>query len=71
MKMEKEPGIAPERKMTVRDVAQQEVVSARTVLNWVERGVLHPAYKVGKVVRFTREGVERDLKAASSNGGSH
>ena len=71
MKIQDEPGIAPETKLTVRDVARQEQVSARTVLNWVQRGVLTPAYKVGKVVRFTREGVERDLRAASSNGEGH
>ena len=53
-------------KLTVRDVAEGEKVSERTVLNWVDRKVLVPAYKVGKVIRFTEEGVRRDLKAAST-----
>ena len=71
MKIQDEPGIAPERKMTVADIARQEGVSQRTVLNWVERKVLSPAYRIGKIIRFTPEGVERDLRAASSNGEGH
>tara|TARA_B100001093_G_C26689845_1_gene954317 strand:+ start:87 stop:353 length:267 start_codon:yes stop_codon:yes gene_type:complete len=50
-------------KLTVRDVAEQESVSERTILNWVDRGILTPAYRVGKVIRFTEEGVRKDLGA--------
>jgi len=70
MKIEDEPGNASER-MSVADVAQQEKVSKKTVHNWVKRGVLTPFYTTGKVIRFTRGGVERDLRAANNNGGSH
>ena len=54
------------RKLTIRDVAKQESVSERTVLNWVDRGVLTPAYQVGKIIRFSEEGVRRDLKSANT-----
>ena len=54
------------QKLTVRQIAEQESVSERTILNWVDRGILTPAYRVGKVIRFTEEGVRRDLKAAST-----
>jgi len=54
------------QKLTVADVAKGEKVSERTVLNWVDRKILVPAYRVGKVIRFTEEGVRRDLKAAST-----
>ena len=53
-------------KLTVRDVAEQESVSERTILNWCERGILTPAYRVGKVIRFEEEQVRRDLRAAST-----
>ena len=53
-------------KLTVRDVAEEEAVSERTILNWVDRKILTPAYRVGKVIRFTREGVRRDLESATS-----
>ena len=53
-------------KLTVRDVAEEEKVSERTVLNWVDRKILTPAYRVGKVIRFTREGVRRDLESVTS-----
>ena len=64
MKIQDEPGIALETKLTVADVALQEQVSNRTVLNWIEKGVLTPAYRIGKVIRFTQEGVRRDLETA-------
>jgi len=53
-------------KLTVRDVAEQESVSERTILNWVDRRILTPAYRVGKVIRFTEEGVRKDLEAHTS-----
>ena len=52
-------------KLKVADIAAMESVSHRTVLNWIAQGVLRPAYRVGRVIRFTREGVERDLEEAS------
>ena len=69
MEMEDGPGVAPERKLTVADVAQQEAVSKKTIHNWIEAKVLTPAYRVGKIIRFTPEGVARDLAAANNNRG--
>ena len=67
MEAVKEPAASSGGKLTVKDVALRENVSERTILNWIERGVLTPVYKVGKVIRFTAEGVERDLAEASKD----
>ena len=60
----KEPSATCAGKLTVRDVAQREHVSERTVLNWIEDGILHPEYRVGRVIRFGEDYVAQ-LKAAS------
>ena len=64
-------GNASGNNVTVAAVAQEWNVSERTVHNWVQRGILTYECKVGKVLRFNLGNVKRDLKAASSNGGSH
>ena len=48
-------------KLTVSDVAERESVSSKTVLNWVERGDLKPAYRLGRVIRFD-EDYEQQLR---------
>ena len=48
-------------KLTVRDIAERESVSRRTVLNWVERGAIKPAYRLGRVIRFD-ESYEQQLR---------
>ncbi|MBI23517.1 MAG: hypothetical protein CMN05_08000 [Roseibacillus sp.] len=51
-------------KLTVSDIAARESVSPKTVLNWVERGDLKPAYRLGRVIRFD-EGYEQQLRDKS------
>ncbi len=51
--------------LTVADVARDYAVSRATVHRWVRVGILTPAVRVEHVIRFTREGVERDLAEAT------
>ena len=51
--------------LTVADVARDYAVSKATVHRWVRVGILTPAVRVDHVIRFTREGVERDLAEAT------
>ena len=48
-------------KLTVSDIAERESVSPKTVLNWVKRGDLKPAYRLGRVIRFD-EDYEQQLR---------
>ncbi len=56
---------AAEKLVTVADVAYRERVCKDTVYKWVKTGVLTPHSLVGRGMRFTLEGVDRDLKTAS------
>ena len=56
------PPNSPERWMNCRDVAARLLVQPRTVGDWARTGRL-PAYRLGRLLRFRWEEVERALAA--------
>jgi excisionase family DNA binding protein len=60
------PGSRP---LTVSEVASEFHVTARTIRNWIEHGVL-PAVRVGRGYRIRREEVDALLERASAESAS-
>ena len=55
--------------LTVPQVAEQFQVTAQTIRNWIDAGVL-PAVRVGRAFRVRREDVDALLERASAESGS-
>jgi excisionase family DNA binding protein len=55
--------------LTVQQVAEQFQVTAQTIRNWIDQGVL-PAVRVGRAFRVCREDVDALLERASAESGS-
>jgi excisionase family DNA binding protein len=55
--------------LTVPQVAEQFQVTAQTIRNWIDAGVL-PAVRVGRAFRVSREDVDALLERASADSGS-
>jgi excisionase family DNA binding protein len=55
--------------LTVPQVAEQFQVTAQTIRNWIDAGVL-PAVRVGRAFRVRREDVDTLLERASAESGS-
>jgi len=63
IKMKKLPVIppnSPEQWLNTRDVAARLLVQPRTVADWARNGRL-PAYRLGRLIRFKWDEVERAL----------
>jgi excisionase family DNA binding protein len=46
--------------MSEREVALYLKVSARTIVNWRQRGII-PFFRIGRTIRYSREQVDRAL----------
>jgi excisionase family DNA binding protein len=55
--------------LTVPQVAEQFQVTAQTIRNWIDAGVL-PAVRIGRAFRVRREDVDALLERASAESGS-
>jgi excisionase family DNA binding protein len=55
--------------LTVPQVAEQFQVTAQTIRNWIDQGVL-PAVRVGRGYRIARDDVDALLERASAESGS-
>jgi excisionase family DNA binding protein len=55
--------------LTVPQVAEQFQVTAQTIRNWIDQGVL-PAVRVGRAFRVRREDVDALLERASADSSS-
>jgi excisionase family DNA binding protein len=55
--------------LTVPQVAEQFQVTAQTIRNWIDHGVL-PAVRVGRAFRVRREDVDALLERASAESSS-
>ena len=55
--------------LTVAQVAEQLQVTAQTIRNWIDAGVL-PAARIGRGFRIRREDVDELLARASAQSGS-
>ena len=55
--------------LTVPQIAGQFQVTAQTIRNWIDHGVL-PAVRVGRAFRVRREDVDSLLERASAESGS-
>jgi excisionase family DNA binding protein len=55
--------------LTVPQVAEEFQVTAQTIRNWIDQGVL-PAVRVGRAFRVRREEVEALLERASAESNS-
>jgi excisionase family DNA binding protein len=58
-----------EQLLTVSQVAEQLQVTAQTIRNWIDGGVL-PAARIGRGFRIRRQDVDELLARASAQGGS-
>jgi excisionase family DNA binding protein len=54
--------------LTVPQVAEEFQVTAQTIRNWIDQGVL-PAVRVGRAFRVRREDVDALLERASAESG--
>jgi excisionase family DNA binding protein len=63
--------MTPQRRqlLTVPQVAEQFQVTAQTIRNWIDAGVL-PAVRVGRAFRVRGEDVDALLEVASAKSGS-
>ena len=62
----RERPLTPQRQLlTVPQVAEQFQVTAATIRNWIDQGVL-PAVRVGRAFRVRREDVDALLERASA-----
>jgi excisionase family DNA binding protein len=50
----------PSSLMSEREVALYLKVSARTIVNWRQRGII-PFFRIGRTIRYSREQVDRAL----------
>ena len=57
------------RLLTVSEVASEFQVTAQTIRNWIDHGVL-PAVRVGRAFRVRREDVDALLERASAESSS-
>jgi excisionase family DNA binding protein len=60
---------SPLQLLTVPQVADEFQVTAQTIRNWIDHGVL-PAVRVGRAFRVRREDVDELLERASAESGS-
>ncbi len=55
---------------TAVEIAARFKVSRRTVLYWVEAGIVPTVFHVGRIVRFDPDAVEEALRTHSRKGGT-
>jgi excisionase family DNA binding protein len=60
---------SPLQLLTVPQVAEEFQVTAQTIRNWIDHGVL-PAVRVGRAFRVRRQDVDALLERASAESGS-
>jgi excisionase family DNA binding protein len=53
-------GVSPGPLMSEREVALYLKASARTIINWRERGLI-PYFRIGRSIRYSREQINRAL----------
>ena len=59
----------PRQLLTVPQVAEEFQVTAQTIRNWIDQGIL-PAVRVGRAFRVRREDVDELLERASAESSS-
>ena len=59
-KTEANLGVSPGPLMSEREVALYLKASARTIINWRERGLI-PYFRIGRSIRYSREQIDRAL----------
>ena len=59
-KTEANLGVSPGPLMSEREVAVYLKASARTIINWRERGLI-PYFRIGRSIRYSREQLDRAL----------
>ncbi len=57
----------PIRMLTACQVAKMYQVSAKTVYRWAKHGTI-PAFREGRIVRFSQQDVEQHILCRSGNG---
>jgi excisionase family DNA binding protein len=50
----------PSSLMSEREVALYLKVSARTIVNWRQRGII-PFFRIGRCIRYSRQQIDRAL----------
>jgi len=53
-------GVSPGPLMSEREVALYLKVSARTIIDWRQRGLI-PFFRIGRSIRYSREQINRAL----------
>ena len=53
-------GVSPGSLMSEREVALYLKVSARTLVDWRQRGII-PYFRIGRSIRYSREQIDRAL----------
>ena len=59
-KTEANLGVSPRTLMSEREVALYLRVSARTLVDWRQRGII-PYFRIGRTIRYSREQIDRAL----------
>jgi len=59
-KTEARIGVSPCTLMSEREVALYLRVSARTLVDWRQRGII-PYFRIGRSIRYSREQIDRAL----------
>ncbi len=59
-KSEAIPGVSPGPLISERDAALYLKVSARTIIDWRQRGLI-PFFRIGRSIRYSREQIDRAL----------